>query len=354
MANYKKAPTILPHLSDKKILSLVKKGRLNTISLRIPCVCNFRCKHCYNAEQFKRAVEDKNALTYEEIAGLLDQAFELCAKYVWIVGEGEPFFYRSGKKDFFSLIDHINSKGARPLIFTNCTMITKNVAKRLYKKDVFIIGKMNSLNPKTQNEMCGADFAYEKLRGGISNLIKAGFNKHPTRLSIETIISKKNYDEIPTIWRMCRKKNIIPFVEKCTPPSGKRAMKTFLEETYVEPKKMRKLFDELLEIDQREFGYTWGPIKTYPIATMGCTAVRTSCGITPTGNVQLCAYTKGVLGNIRKTPLKKILLSKRVMKIKTFRYCPNGSLHYGCRALTVNMTGDRFAVDPFWKEFSET
>lgn len=345
------APRIVPFLPDEKILEIVKKGKLNTISLRLPCVCNFRCSHCYNAEQFKKMVEDKKRLTYKEVTHLLDQAFNLGARYVWIVGEGEPFFYKEDGRNFLSLIDHINEGGARPLVFTNCTMITKEVAGTLSEKDVFIIGKLNSLNPQIQNDMCGTGFAYDKLKKGMENLIKAGFTKEPTRLSMETVVSKKNYDEIPTLWRMFRDKNIIPFVEKCTPPAGGEALKKFLKETYVSPHKMRQLFDTLLRIDQTEYGYTWDPVKTYPIAAQGCTAVRTSCGITPTGDVQLCAYTPGVLGNVKEKPLQEILLSEEVMNIKTYIYCPDGSLHYGCRSLAAAMTGDRFAPDPFWTEF---
>lgn len=344
-------PQIIPPLSEEAIIEIVKKGKLNTISLRLPCVCNFRCSHCYNAEQFKKVVHDKNAVTYKEVAHVLDQAFDLGARYVWIVGEGEPFFYKSQTKTFLSLLDHMNQGGARPLIFTNCTLITKDLARALSKKDVFIIGKMNSLNPRVQNEMCGTKFAYSKLKQGIENLIEAGFTDDPTRLSMETIISKRNYTEIPVLWRLFRSKNIIPFVEKCTPPAEKGAFRTFLKDTYVEPQKMRTLFDTLLTIDQTVYGYTWDPVKTYPIAALGCTAVRTSCGITPTGDVQLCAYTKGILGNVKETPLREILLSEEVIHIKTAVYCPDGSLHYGCRSLTVNVTGDRFAVDPFWREF---
>ncbi len=351
MTKLKPSPNLSRVSSPKEIRELVKNDRISSISLRLSTPCNLNCVYCYGTkEEYKRLKESGEALTYEEVIDILNQAFRLGVNNVSIVGDGEPLLYKTEQGDLYTLIDCINSNKATVILFTNTTLITEKIAKELFRRDIMIIAKQNSLDPQRQNQLCQKSWAYSKLKKGLDNLIKAGFTRtKPSRLAIHTIICQQNYNEIPTMWREWRKKNIIPYVQVWVPPSDKERQKEFLEKYYVEPQRVRNLFHKLLKIDEEEFGYTWDPNRTYPIAALGCSIVLSGIGITPNGNIQTCAYTEHSLGNIRARSLSDILRSKEVRAIRRCRYSEEGYF-YGCRALTLNLIDDRFAEDPFyWK-----
>ena len=77
-------PTIVPTLSDEEMLEMGTTGRLQSISLRLPCACNLRCEYCYNVDADGNwpAPGKGECLTYDEVQNVLDQAFEAGAKYV--------------------------------------------------------------------------------------------------------------------------------------------------------------------------------------------------------------------------------------------------------------------------------
>jgi MoaA/NifB/PqqE/SkfB family radical SAM enzyme len=340
-AKYGKPPSLKRVLSEKEIERVLEGDKLALLSLRVPCPCNLNCRYCYGATQGK-------GISFGQIKGVIGQAADLGAKCVSIVGEGEPLLYRDGKRDLFSLLDCINKAGAQAIVFTNGALVTPAIAKKLFVKDAVIVAKQNSLNPETQDYFSGTG-AYEKISQGLSNLLEAGFAAtNPSRLAIHTVICKQNYAEIPDMWVQWRKQNIVPYVQVLVPPAERN--REFYRELYVKPEKVRELFHRLLGIDKKEFGFAWDADGTYPIAALGCSVVRAGCGITSTGDVQMCAYVEEPLGNIKEKRLKEILRQPHVQKIRKANYNPKGKnrFFYGCRALTLNMAGNRFAKDPFY------
>jgi radical SAM protein with 4Fe4S-binding SPASM domain len=342
----KPPPLLKRSVSDEELRRILQENRLYGVSIRIPSPCNLDCLYCYGTkEKFKELIETGKALTFEEIKSIIDQLYSLGGQVLSIVGDGEPLL----NPRIFDIIDYANSTDISVVLFTNNTTITPDIAQILHEKDIAVIAKQNSLNRATQNTICGREWAYDKLTKGLQNLIDVGFTQHsPSRLAINTVIIKPNYAEIPNMWVQWRKQNIIPFVQVYVPHNN-----TLNSELYVEPKEVKRLFEELLRIDKEQFGYTWDPVETYPIAAMGCSIVLSSLGIGPNGDVFTCSYTEDKVGNIRRDTLEHILESEKVRRIRQFHYCPK-SLHYGCRALTFRITGDRFAPDPFYKEFKKT
>lgn len=347
----KPVPSLARIASPTETTELIKKDRISAITLRIPTSCNLDCVYCFGAkEQYEKLIESGKALTYKEIINILDQSFELGVNNVSIVGDGEPLMYKVSEGDIYSLINYINDHGAQVILFTNTSLITKKVAESLFNKNVVIVGKQNSLKPAIQNQLAGKAWAYKKLQQGLHNLIKAGFNKtEPSRLAVNTVICRQNYDEIPSMWRQWREQNIIPYVHIYVPPVDKVKQKIFMREYYVSPQKVKHLFYRLRDIDEKEFSYTWDPDKTYPIVALGCTIVLSGLGMAPNGDIQMCSHTDDPIVNVRSKSLKSILHSKEVRKIRRYKYSKD-DFHFGCRALTFALTEDRLAKDPFYWE----
>ncbi|MBI4181456.1 MAG: radical SAM protein [Candidatus Aenigmarchaeota archaeon] len=350
------APT-LPRVSrPEEIREVIERGQVATLSLRLPTPCNLDCVYCYGTPKSYKELRPDH-LSYQEITGVIDQAAELGLRSVSFVGDGEPLLYRGSfqgrETTAEDLIRHVNKHGATVLAFTNALPIDPEMARRLYDMDMTIIAKQNSLDPQVQNALVRNPRADERLRRAISYLKDAGFNQTtPSRLAIHTVICKANYAELPDMWRQWREENIIPYVQVWVPPPrGSASYQEFRERFEVEPARVRELFHRLRELDEDEFGLTWDADRSYPIAALGCTVVLTGVGITPMGDVQTCAYTEQPIANVRQRTLREIMALPEIQAIRGHRYGddPDG-FHYGCRALTLNLTGDRLGRDPFYWE----
>ena len=89
-------------LADRKILSL---------ELELSHACNLRCVYCY-AESGHPL---ENELTFSEIIDVVNQAIDLGARKIIVLGGGEPLVY----PHLFDVIDHILDSGATADLFTN-------------------------------------------------------------------------------------------------------------------------------------------------------------------------------------------------------------------------------------------
>jgi MoaA/NifB/PqqE/SkfB family radical SAM enzyme len=341
------APNKLSKIITKKDIQNIRtKIRLVSLALRLPCQCNFNCGYCYG-----KIRTNDSLLKFNEIKNILLQASELNARTVEIVGEGEPLLY----PHFKELINYIDNLDMTITLYSNCSLITAKDANFLFKKNVTVIGKQNTLSSEKQNGICGVDESFQKIMKGLNNLIKTGFTEtKPSRLGLHTVILKENIDEIPNMWREWRIKNIIPQVQALVYPSKKQTKEYFeyYNHNAVKPAKIRRLFEELSNIDKKEFGINWNPIIAYPIAPDGCRTVYGTLGVTQEGNAQICSFTEKPLGNLREKSIKEIISSEEVRRIRNIgrllKYPDEG---YGCRANALNMTGDYFAPDPFFDDF---
>jgi MoaA/NifB/PqqE/SkfB family radical SAM enzyme len=351
----KPAPRLSRVCSYDEIQDLIEKDRISSISLRLPTPCNLKCVYCYSIkEKFTHSLHSGEYLSFYEITSLIQQAVNIGCRHVSIVGDGEPLLYRDYKtgKNIYDLAEIIKSYKLSLTIFSNATVLNDQKARKLAELGVFFVAKQNSANHVVQDMLAGKIGASEKLEKGISCLLKAGFaDFNDPRMAIHTIICKQNYPEIPYLWKKWRSLGIIPYVQVWVPHFSDNNLNDFKSNFYISPQEIRSLFETLEKIDETEFGYFWDTNNTYPIAAIGCSVVLSGCGICPNGDVNLCAYTERPLGNIRKMGLRKIMESSEVRRIRKFRYNDNHSTNYGCRALTINMTGDRFAKDPVKEMF---
>lgn len=323
-----------------------KKNRIKNIALRLPCSCNLNCGYCCGKIELKG-----EPLSFNDFKDAIRQSAELGSEIVYIVGEGEPLLYPQLKK----MIKYIKNFGMIPTLYSNCTLINKQIANYFYKNNVSVIGKQNAISAEKQDNISGFDGAFNKMMKGLNNLIKAGLTENkPSRLEIHTVTLKENLDDLPNMWRRWREKNILPQAQALCYPSKGQGIQYFgyYKHHAPTPVQTRILFEDLAEIDKEEFGIDWDPILAYPIAPIGCNIHYDGVGINQEGNVQICSYTEDSLGSIKNSSLEDILNSEKVRQIREIGKILNyPSNRYGCRANALNMTGDRFARDPFYDEF---
>lgn len=269
--------------------------------------CNLNCIYC--STEAGEALKDE--LTLNERLDMINQAKNLGAKYVIIPGRGEPFLDR----EIFNLIDYIDRLGMKTSIVTNGTLITKEVAETLLKKNVTIIIKVNSFNPAIHDELIGrkdiikwVEYTYSTNNGvkrinipyGLKCLLDAGFNKKRKDIfgippiMLEAVTTKINYRCIPEIAKFCKDNNISPFIESLIITG--RALKNYSK----------------LEPSIEQYKWTYRELCKILGIRFILQQKRTKCHlesnpiIDVNGDALLCFSRTCNIGNIRNKPLTEL------------------------------------------------
>ena len=315
---------------EKKILSL---------DLELSHLCNLRCIYCF-AESGKPL---ENELTLDEIKSVIDQGIELGLKKVSIVAGGEPLMYR----DFFQVTEYIKERGLEQIVFTNATLISREIAQKLWDDGVSVVFKLNSFQPDMQDYLADSQNTLERIMKGYENLRAVGYPGEGRTLGVESIICKQNIDELPTMWRWARERDIVPYFEVLTVQGRAKDY-----DLLVPIEDVQVLFENLLAIDH-EFGFDWVPKP--PIAGLTCQRNFYAVLLTSTGKIQPCVGISKEIGNIRESSLKDILEHSEVLdKLRNMPEslkgpcgsCKNNDNCYGCRGSAYNLTGDYLESDP--------
>lgn len=148
--------------------------------------CNLRCRHCRAADNISK--RKKGELTLGECKAVIDQLSRAQVYTVGITG-GEPFL----RQDIFEIIRYCKEKGLQLIIYTNATMISSHLARKLGgildKHDIMHVS-LDSSNANTHNQIRGMD-CFHKTINGIKNLSENGLtirlNVVPTRLNMDSI-----------------------------------------------------------------------------------------------------------------------------------------------------------------------
>ena len=327
--------------SPEEILSCRKRNGLLSLELELSRICNLGCLYCYASS----GIPLNGELNFEEILSVIDQAIELGARKIIIIGGGEPLLYPK----IFEVIDYIRNQNISADLFTNGTLITKQIAQQLYDRQIAVSVKLNSLDARTQDLLAGKEGTLQAILRGLDFLQSAGYPDKEHVLGIESIICRYNYSMIPDLWCWARRKNIIPYFEVMTMQG--RALEN--KDMEVPADDLKKLFDELAQIDKKLFGNNWTPHP--PLAASQCARHEYSCTVTAQGDVNPCPGVNIPVGNIRQKPLSQILQTSPIINdLRNIRKnikgrcakCEHNKLCYGCRGHAYQTTGDHLAEDP--------
>ena len=327
------------HFTDREIQDAVDNNKLLTLDIETSRICNFKCVYCYAGSGKKLS----NELSFDELKNVILQARDLDVRNITVIGGGEPFLY----PHFMELVTFIKELGIQENIFTNGTLITKDLAQELLGMKIQLVAKLNSLKPEVQDYLAGVKGVGVKILKNLEMLQEIGYNKN-NMLGVESIICKQNYPELPEMWRWARDRGIIPYFEMITFQGRAK-----LHDLNVGIPELEKLFRELLKIDEEHYGFTWDPHP--PIAGLSCDRHYYNLVVASNGYVTPCVGVDIKVGNIRHSSLKDIiaksaiLQSIRHMKENIHGSCATCRLSekcYGCRGMAYHLTGDVFASDP--------
>lgn len=334
--------------SKETINEAAANNRLLTMEIEFSLSCNYRCPYCYVTDNGVPEGE----MTRAEIRSVLCQAKELGSRKIIILG-GEPLLY----PEIFEMIEFISELGMAVELFTNGSLVTPAVAKKLYDAKVKVVLKLNSFDPEVQEKLTNEKDALAKSMAALANLQKAGYPQKDRPLAVSSVLTTLNIDEAPELWRWLRNRNIEPYFETITP----QGMAKNNEELMPDNESLRRVFFEICGIDAKEYGRYWEPQP--PLVGERCMRHQHSCLVTSTGKVFPCVGIPESIGNIRESSLSDILKDSEIIcNLKNYRKlikepcasCDKNEGCYGCRGSAYQLTGDYLASDPMcWRNESK-
>lgn len=264
---------------------IFRKKILRYLDVCVSEKCNLKCAHCF-ATAFKK--EGESELSLDEWQDTCKQAMDLGCVTYGITG-GEPLLYEK----LFELLERVHPFENLITINTNGTLLTEELARRLYKSGVdILLFSMDSSIDKEHDKFRKQDGTYDKLINAIRIAEKS-------KLKV-TIVCTVSHENIQTkgvkgvIDFACKNKLLLIF-SRATPAGewvGKKDILLTKEDQAYMYKMVKKYHNVRTDMDTN-----FGPY--------GCSAATEKLYVTSFGDVIPCPFMHIAFGNVRKNSLKK-------------------------------------------------
>lgn len=211
--------------------------------------CNLKCAHCYMDSDSQKYQGELNT---EEAKRFIDDLADFKVPVLLFSG-GEPLI----RPDFFELAEYTVSKGIRPTLSTNGTLITREVAQRIKDIGVGYVGISLDGLEDVNDKFRGREGAFQSAMEGIQNCVAVD-----QRVGLRFTINSHNLAELDNIFDFIEEKNInrVCFYhlvysgrgnqmikEDVTPSQSRQAMETIIRRSIdFEERGLKK---EILTVD---------------------------------------------------------------------------------------------------------
>jgi len=157
--------------------------------------CNLKCIHCYAHADAKKF---EGELTTEEAKSFIDDLAEFKVPVLLFSG-GEPLI----RPDFFELAEYTASKGIRPTISTNGTLIDKETARRIKNIGVGYVGISLDGLKEDNDKFRAHPGAFDAALRGIRNCLEID-----QRVGLRFTINKHNIHALNDILDLIEEEGI--------------------------------------------------------------------------------------------------------------------------------------------------
>lgn len=311
--------------------------------------CNLYCAHCYR-ESGEKA---KGELDTKEAKKLIDE-IKKADFHIMIFSGGEPLM----REDIFELIAYAKEVGLRPVLGTNGTLITREVARKLKEAGLMAAGiSLDSLDKTRHNELRGDKEAWDLAVSGMENCKAEGL-----AFQIHTTVMDWNEGEVTDLMDFAvqigaRAHHIFFLIPTGRGEDIKEMALDRVSYENVLKRIMTKAKEVPIEVKPTcapQFIRVASEVGKVQRFSKGCLAGLTYCIISPKGDVQPCAYMKMEIGNVRDKAFDEIWANSEVFKtLRTMDYegqcgvCGFGKSCGGCRARAAYYhKGNYMSADP--------
>lgn len=332
--------------------------------------CNLTCKHCYAGAS---PGNFSNELSTSEAKSVIEDLGEIRIPVLLFSG-GEPLL----REDIFELGRYACECGLRPVLSTNGTLISANIAKKIKKAGFQYVGISIDGLEKTHNKLRQNQGAFKQALKGLESA-----KQHGLLTGVRFTITGENVEEFDSTLDLVEKKEIPRFCMYHLVYSG-RGKEMLSIDTSSEEK--RKIIDsiiarienrnendflpEILTVDNPadgiyiyQFSRKHHREKQDEILALlkragGCSAGEKVANIDSQGNVHPCQFWEHLsLGNVKKQKFSQIWLkseNETLLKLRAKERYVKGKCgrcdfaHFcgGCRVRAGVFHADVWEEDP--------
>lgn len=296
--------------------------------------CNMYCEHCYR----NAGVGVKGELNTTEGKALLDE-IDKAGFNIIIFSGGEPLV----RQDIYELVEYASKIGLRPVLGSNGTLITLEVARKLKEVGLKGIGiSLDSLDAEKHDKFRNYNGGFTATVNGMKNCREVGLP-----FQVHTTVMNWNMDEILNITDFAVDMGAVAHHTFFLVPTGRGSNiedQSLNRDQYEDLLKNIMLKQKEVSIELKptcapEFMRIAKEMGMNPRFSRGCLAGTSYCIINPVGNVQPCAYLDLPIGNVREIPFNEIWNNNPIFKeLRTLDYkgkcgvCNYKNACGGCRA----------------------
>ena len=304
--NYEKFSGKLHKEAAKKRLSV--NG-----SLAFTYRCNLACSHCYGVVE-----PGKKELSTHEVFLVLDEMADAGCLWLLLTG-GEPLL----REDFLDIYFYAKRKGFIVTLFTNGTLLTKEIADTLKSYPPFVVEvTLYGATRQVYERVTGVVGSFDKCVSGIDLLLNRGIS-----LKLKATLTTVNKEELVDIEAFAKKKTntvfrydpvLSPKLNGDRKPSAVRISPQDVIALEIANKKRSKEWSKLFQ----KFGMP-GELKKI----FNCEAGRTFFHIDPYGQMRMCEMVRQPAYDILKIGFKKIwdgyFLKELALPVESAHPCKN-------------------------------
>lgn len=315
------------------------KFPLYYITWNTTCLCNLKCKHCYNEKFTQKNLAEE--LSEEKIKNIINDAIDLGLRAILFTG-GEPLM----RKDLLEIMKYAKNRKLLVFLATNGTLIDKNFIKEFGG----IVDKINisidAASPKEHDEIRGVEGSFKKSMDAVKRL-KDQFN-----VSLAFTVHSGNLKELEKVAKIAKDNNIGLTVKRYIPVG--KSIKNNICLSDCDYKEIITIIDKLKKGQKISFKDPFPDSSGKDLNKFGgCLGGIYSLSVDFNGNIYICTKLKLLIGNVNNKTLEDIWNNSEILKKLRNRelkgkcaYCDKIFSCGGCRAAAYAKTGDFLAEDP--------
>jgi len=285
--------------------------------------CNLRCNICETYENNPR-VEDE--LTLKQLKKTISEIGNWGHINISFAG-GEPLIR---KEELLECLRHAKRNKLTTHVTTNGLLITKRTAKEIVDSGLDYLQISLDGSKKETNDDIRDEGSFRGAIRAIDHILKAKSNNGSNpKLSLTTVVTDKNFDELLDIYAIVKEKGLheVAFNPYNIDTSYMKKKDYDENEFWVQDKnieKLKKICEKLIELKKREgkIGTTFLSLKLMPeyfekkerFNSGICLAGFSYMYIKPNGDVDVCG--KGPSLNVKNHSIKEIWYSPTFAKTR--------------------------------------
>ncbi|HEX9094450.1 MAG TPA: radical SAM protein [Coriobacteriia bacterium] len=333
------------------------------IAWEITRSCNLSCAHCRAAAEFGHYAGE---LSLDQIKATIDDIVTITNPIIILTG-GEPLM----RPDIWEIVDYAQDKGAMPVIGTNATLITDEIAAKMAAHGIPRISvSVDFPTAEEHDAFRGQVGCFDKTIEGI-RIAK----RHGVGVQINMTVTTLNADKVEAVHDLALSLGIDAFhifmlvptgrgsdlLDKELPPAEYERVLAWAYERqktsplHFKPTDAPHYYRIIRQLAKAEGKKVTREEYGLDAMTRGCLGGITFCFISHVGDIQPCGYFDMQLGNVKTQAFSTIWTESKVLgELRDYSLlkgkcgiCEYKAVCGGCRARALSVTGDYLAAEPY-------